>query len=252
MATDASRLRKTRKVIRRIARRHLRLIGSDAAKVYLRTGSIEHTGDYAFTQKHNEHVLDIYRDSYPDAVALFAAPLYARLVSAKAQQADRWRRFARQYISDMEKPGTAAHTMMLGYRWKTRRQIMSELRRLVREIEAGEAISREEIALRFEARMDTVADGRSRVVGLTEAQRVLNVGQFAAANEAANDTNRKAFKTWEWSGISRKDHAAIHGKTGPMNALFNVGGEWAMYPLDTRLSAAQSVNCGCSLTYNLV
>lgn len=61
-------------------------------------------------------------------------------------------------------------------------------------------------------------------------------------------------KTWIHSGSKDPHilHVALNGKTIPMEQDFDIGGQPAKYPRDSRLTADQSVNCLCAVAYRAV
>jgi len=68
----------------------------------------------------------------------------------------------------------------------------------------------------------------------------------------ARDQAKVPLKSWLWSQkvTGRDDHRALEAATMaspiPRDADFDVAGEKAQFPRDSRLSAKQSINCGCT------
>lgn len=86
---------------------------------------------------------------------------------------------------------------------------------------------------------------RARTIALTE---ILTAHSHAAFESGIQNPSVDRFE-WRHSGARgitpREDHIALDGKTIDKGKFFNVGGELAQYPRDTRLSAKQRVNCHC-------
>lgn len=78
----------------------------------------------------------------------------------------------------------------------------------------------------------------------------LRVASFVdqAGGEAVNEVVPMQ-KQWQWSGISRVTHAAADGQTVGMKEKFHVGGESLLMPRDPAASAANVINCGCSVIH---
>jgi len=91
---------------------------------------------------------------------------------------------------------------------------------------------------------------RATVIARTEVVGASNAGSIASmrAAEVSDMT-----KTWLATGDSRTraSHLDADGQTVGINETFIVGGETADRPLDPLLSAAEAVNCRCTLTYNI-
>ena len=68
---------------------------------------------------------------------------------------------------------------------------------------------------------------------------------------AAEESGQVLTKSWQWSRVSREDHARISGSTVGLDDFFYPGGEAALFPHDPGLSAKQSTGCSCYCTYGL-
>lgn len=88
---------------------------------------------------------------------------------------------------------------------------------------------------------------RGRVIARTEIIRASNIGSL----QGAQSSNLNLQKEWlaTRDGRTRDDHARLDGTIIGMDQEFNVGGELARYPGDLQLSAAQSIQCRCTLAY---
>lgn len=88
---------------------------------------------------------------------------------------------------------------------------------------------------------------RGRVIARTEIIRASNVGSI----QGAKSSNLNLQKEWlaTRDGRQRPEHGSLDGTIIGMDQEFNVGGESARYPGDLRLSAAQSIQCRCTLAY---
>ena len=90
-------------------------------------------------------------------------------------------------------------------------------------------------------------EARALMLSRTMVVQAQSVGQMSAA-EAAGATK----KTWRTSGFSvRPTHSAAEGQTVNFDAYYNIGGERAEYPGDSRLSIKNRANCRCSQTFSL-
>lgn len=93
----------------------------------------------------------------------------------------------------------------------------------------------------------TFSPARALAIARTETGTAANIGQVASATLSG-----ATHKTWHTSGFEVRDsHKRMNGKKVKIDKDFTVGGEKAGYPLDNRLSAAERVNCRCTLTYSI-
>lgn len=91
---------------------------------------------------------------------------------------------------------------------------------------------------------------RGTVIARTEIVGASNAGSIASMRAA--DISDMT-KTWLATGDSRTrpSHRDADGQTVGINDTFVVGGESADRPLDPLLSAAEAVNCRCTMTYDI-
>jgi hypothetical protein len=91
-------------------------------------------------------------------------------------------------------------------------------------------------------------------IAITETNRAYSYAQQVRGEEMA-ETNEGLRKIWISSHKpnAREDHLEVEAesmeKPLEIDEDFNVGGEQALMPHDSRLSAAQSCNCGCTIVY---
>ncbi len=103
------------------------------------------------------------------------------------------------------------------------------------------------IAKRISDRVPSISRTRGALIGRTETHSAANYG----ANEAAKETGLNLRKEW----VSAEDertrpaHAAADGQIVGMKETFDVGGEGLMYPGDPAGSAANTINCRCSVAH---
>lgn len=92
-----------------------------------------------------------------------------------------------------------------------------------------------------------IATQRAYVIARTETHGAANYGAYAAADETGLDLNK------EWISAederTRESHAEANGQVQPMESPFIVGGEALMYPGDPSGSAANVINCRCTVGY---
>jgi uncharacterized protein with gpF-like domain len=85
---------------------------------------------------------------------------------------------------------------------------------------------------------------RSLTIARTELTGAINDGTYTTLL-------REGHSERQWStvidGNERDTHAEADGQTVGIKELFTVGGESCMYPGDDMLSAAQSINCRCTV-----
>lgn len=92
---------------------------------------------------------------------------------------------------------------------------------------------------------------RAERIATTEMMRAMSMTQNSRAKEIAaqNNTVRKAWIS-SHKPEARVDHLAVEAQTLnnpiPVDQDFNVAGEKAQFPRDPRLSAKQTVHCGCT------
>jgi hypothetical protein len=119
---------------------------------------------------------------------------------------------------------------------------------LAEGVGSGESIP--QIAERVES-VFALAMRRATTIARTETNRAANAGLNAAAGEVAKEL--AITKTWlaALDDRTRDDHADADGQTVAYDEPFDIGGESAMYPCDPDLSAEQSINCRCVLTFDV-
>lgn len=105
----------------------------------------------------------------------------------------------------------------------------------------------EEIARNIRNSNHIAGISRGRVIARTEIIRASNLGSL----QGARDSNLNLQKEWiaTRDDRTRIDHSVLDGQVIGMDQEFNVGGQSARYPGDLRLSAGQSVQCRCTLSY---
>ena len=213
-------------------------------------GSSGETGARLASEQAAVYVIPLYEKTLNLWLPRYAEPLYLDLKEQAETQRKfnpRWKTVAREFVFNMRLSGTDAYRLLQGYSRETRRALESVIRQGLRE-----ELSPRQVADLLEKRLSSLVPVRARRIAITEASRAQNIGQFVAAQEAALVTERAITKTWQWSGISREDHAAINGTTLGMDEYFAPGGEQGLYPHDPALSAGQSANCSCFCQYGLV
>lgn len=92
---------------------------------------------------------------------------------------------------------------------------------------------------------------RALTIARTESTLANSMGKELSASQWANETAQELYKTWVHSGNrnERPSHVLAQGQAIPANASFNVGGESLRYPGDLSGSAANVINCGCTVVY---
>lgn len=85
-----------------------------------------------------------------------------------------------------------------------------------------------------------ISRSRAETIARTESGSVIN-----AAQQTVWEGNGITGNTWNWSGVSREDHAAIDGEEAAIGELFSVE---CAYPCDPDGPPEQTINCSCYLT----
>jgi hypothetical protein len=101
------------------------------------------------------------------------------------------------------------------------------------------------------SKLISIADYRARRIARTEVGRAANIGSRAGA-KATGLTIQKEWLTGP-SGTGDRhatgDYPGLNGQIRGLDELYEVGVYSAMYPLDLRLPASESINCRCSEAY---
>ena len=88
------------------------------------------------------------------------------------------------------------------------------------------------------------AEVRSLAIARTEIGTAASMGQFSSA--AVSGMTHKTWVTAADSNV-RDQHDHMNGETVPLFDKFSNGG---LFPLDSALSAAERINCRCSMTFS--
>lgn len=109
-------------------------------------------------------------------------------------------------------------------------------------LENGE--NRKQLIERIQNTYDGYSEGRATTIARTEVHNATQRGTFAGYTQA-----NVPIKIWVAVGdaSTRDAHLVADGQERPINSTFDVGGEKLMYPGDPSGSAAQTVNCRCSI-----
>lgn len=115
---------------------------------------------------------------------------------------------------------------------------------LAQGVGLGEGIP--ELTARVEG-VFAMAERKAAAIARTETNKAANRTITEAAAEVAKEV--AITKTWLATDDdrTRDDHLDADGQTVPFDEPFDVGGEQGMYPGDDSFSAAQVVNCRCTL-----
>jgi len=93
---------------------------------------------------------------------------------------------------------------------------------------------------------------RAKRTAKTECLRSSSMGAHLAACQAANEHGLRMRKKWHHThgqDNPRLDHKEMQSEIRELNEPFSNGGQ---YPRDANLSAEESINCGCWVTYEVV
>jgi len=113
-----------------------------------------------------------------------------------------------------------------------------------------EGLSANEIAKGLRKRWDELLPWRSFNIARTETLSALNYGQDLGADA----TGYRYRKTWltAMDGRQRDAHGAMNGKSINQGEKFFVDGESLKFPGDPAASAANRVNCRCTVTREVI
>ena len=179
--------------------------------------------------------------------AVFAESVYLELGGTKSlKQAELWEQHINGWLSDME-------ALVPGLVDDLQNVTLSDV---LGQIEQGlsEGLTDDEIRERLGPTLDRMAKVRADRFAATETRWARNFGEHAGAEQAEVDTGQPKTKTWNWSFVSRREHAEINGSTIGLREFFDVplskgGSAPALYPHDMNLPAEARIHCGCYCTY---
>lgn len=100
---------------------------------------------------------------------------------------------------------------------------------------------------------DWQSGGRTESIADTQVVGGWSLGELDAAFQAHNVAGAQAMRTWNatMDARTRPEHAAADGQSVGLGEPFDVGGESLMYPCDPTGSAGNTINCRCSVSYDL-
>lgn len=111
-------------------------------------------------------------------------------------------------------------------------------------VEKGE--SRVQIAQRISYHRRSITPGRAQTIARTEVHGAANYGSLIAAAEE----RLPMVKIWQAMGGARPTHAAASGQRRALSEPFQVGSALLDHP-GAAGPAAETVNCRCSMTYEV-
>lgn len=104
----------------------------------------------------------------------------------------------------------------------------------------------------------SVSERRAELIGRTEIIRASNAGSLLGAEETGIPMNKYWLATRDnrTRGLNPKDifdHYSMDENKGiPLDEAFNVSGEYLQHPVDFRGSPGNTINCRCTLTYEVI
>lgn len=131
------------------------------------------------------------------------------------------------------------------------REIQDATKRKVGSIiSAGleDGLTSREMAKQLQAEMSGLSKARSIAIARTETTGAMNGGHLVGMEDLASDGSISG-KTWLTivDGSERESHGQLSDTTVKVTEDFNVGGESAPYPGHASLSAAERINCRCTI-----
>lgn len=95
-----------------------------------------------------------------------------------------------------------------------------------------------------------ISRSRAVLIARTESATAANLGKMTGAKSWLEEAGEKGYKQWIGRVVNeRSTHLALNDTIIPIDDDFFVGGERALAPGDTRLSAAERCNCRCTVQY---
>lgn len=104
----------------------------------------------------------------------------------------------------------------------------------------------------------SVSERRAELIGRTEIIRASNAGSLLGAEETGIPMNKYWLATRDnrTRGLNPKDifdHYSMDENMGiSLDQAFNVSGEYLQHPVDFRGSPGNTINCRCTLTYEVI
>ena len=93
-----------------------------------------------------------------------------------------------------------------------------------------------------------ISRSRAILIALTESTTASNLGAEEGAKSWLKEQGQKGYQQWlgRDDGKERHTHVALNDKIIPIGDKWNVGGEFAYMPGDTKLSAKERCKCRCT------
>lgn len=118
---------------------------------------------------------------------------------------------------------------------------------------ADEGVGPREAARLLRKRWEGVSKARAERIARTELLGASNRGSLMGADTLSRDLGLTMKKTWLAAFVNtRESHAAAHGQTVALDASFDVGGASMRYPGDQIAPPAETCNCMCTMTYEVL
>lgn len=143
-----------------------------------------------------------------------------------------------------------ASALLEGAGQRTGTAVAEAVRPLLQEtIMAGyqDGLSVKDTATALEEKLDKMRPVSAAMLARTDLNALANGSSVMAAQLVG-----VPYKLWVTASDEkvRETHRAANGQTVPVDQLFQVGGEQAMYPADPSLSDEEACNCRCTVVYS--
>ena len=109
-----------------------------------------------------------------------------------------------------------------------------------------------EAARHLRKRWEGVGRARAERIARTELAGAANRGSLMGAQTFAKEHGLTLKKTWVAAFVNTRDsHAEAHGQTRAVDESFEVGGHSLRYPGDQIAPPGETVNCMCTIAYEV-
>lgn len=207
-------------------------------------------------QVRNYYFMDAtYERQYLTVHPVFAERVYDSLTGNKTggmgyeQKADPeliaiWQAAALEFIR------TEGADLITSVQLVSHQQVVFHTRRLVEMAIAG-SWSMNRLKLELASKLISISDSRARTISRTETGRSANLGSRAGAVASGLNPEKEWLTGPSGTGDrhATTDYPGLDGQVKGLDELYEVGVYTALYPLDLRLPASESINCRCSEAY---
>lgn len=245
--TDPDRRREQRRQSLLLDRLEARFQGRVASEIARASREVvdtfEATGQVTPPRDHHERMTAIYEQMAQGAFQVFGGRILDQgknaglVLERKEDFAQIMERLALSFISS-----EAMRQRITNVTETTRQQIIGQVSRGY-----SDGLGVAEIAKAVSKKVPSISRVRGALIARTETHGAANAGADAGARETGLQMRK------EWVSAederTRPDHREADGQVIDMDAKFDVGSDRLEYPGDPAGSAAQVINCRCSVSH---